>query len=86
MYIYIYISFSFCGISKFLFSFYYPQVSHNFTDIFKQLVPGGKAQLVMKKEPRNENSEEESQSQSESSSSQRSLKSFDEFSGISIKV
>lgn len=65
--------------------FTFKQVSHNFSDIFKQLVPGGKAQLVMKKEQRNENSEEETQSQSETSS-QRSMKSFDEFSGISIKV
>jgi len=68
--------------------FTFKQVSHNFTDCFKQLVHGGKAQLIMKKEKRDQqtDTEEDSQSQSESSSSQRSMKSFDEFTGISIKV
>lgn len=60
------------------------QVSHNFSDIFKQLVHGGKAQLIMKREAKD--SEEESQSSQSQSSSQRSTKSFDEFVGVSIKV
>lgn len=60
------------------------QVSHNFSDIFKQLVNGGKAQLIMKRETKD--SEEDSASQSSQTSSQRSMKSYDEFSGISIKV
>lgn len=64
--------------------FTFKQVSHNFSDIFKQLVPGGKAQLIMKKETR-DTEDESSQSQSDSAS-QRSGKNFDEFSGISIKV
>ena len=60
-------------------------MSHNFSDIFKQLVHGGKAQLIMKRAEANSNPEEESQSQSDSAS-QRSGKQYDEFSGISIKV
>lgn len=64
--------------------FTFKQVSHNFSDIFKHLVPGGKAQLIMKRAEARD-TEEDSQSQSESSS-QRSVKQFDEFSGISIKV
>ena len=68
-----------------VFSFF--QVSHNFSEIFKLLVNGGKAQLIMKRETKD--SEEESSSSQQSSqvtSSQRSAKTFDEFSGISIKV
>ncbi|XP_065648082.1 structural maintenance of chromosomes protein 3 isoform X2 [Hydra vulgaris] len=61
----------------------FKQVSQNFSEIFKQLVRGGKAQLIMKKELREE--EEHSHSQSDSSS-QRSMKNYDEFSGVSIKV
>lgn len=63
--------------------FTFKQVSHNFSDIFKQLVPAGKAQLIMKKETKD--SEEDSASQSADSSQGRG-KSYDEFSGISIKV
>uniref|UniRef100_A0A7M5WMF7 RecF/RecN/SMC N-terminal domain-containing protein n=1 Tax=Clytia hemisphaerica TaxID=252671 RepID=A0A7M5WMF7_9CNID len=67
--------------------FTFKQVSHNFSDIFKQLVSGGKAQLIMKRAEAKESIEEDSQSQStDQSSSQRSAKQYDEFSGISIKV
>jgi len=66
--------------------FTFKQVSHNFSDIFKQLVSGGKAQLIMKRAEAKESTEEDSQSQSTESSSQRSAKQYDEFSGISIKV
>ncbi len=30
---------------------FYHQMSHNFTEVFKQLVPHGKATLVMKTDP-----------------------------------
>ena len=59
------------------------QVSLNFSEIFKQLVPNGKAQLIMKKETKE--SEEDSSSQEQSSSSGRG-KTYDEYNGISIKV
>jgi len=62
--------------------FTFKQVSHNFSEFFKQLVTNGKAQLIMKKETKD--SEEESSSQDQSSGSRG--KSYDEYSGISIKV
>ncbi|XP_028403208.1 structural maintenance of chromosomes protein 3-like [Dendronephthya gigantea] len=80
--------------------FTFKQVSYNFTAVFKELVPHGKANLVMKTEgPPNLDEEsnlasssqqskddgESSQSQSSSSQSQSKLPS-DKFSGVSIKV
>lgn len=62
--------------------FTFKQVSVNFSDMFKQLVPAGKAQLIMKKEAKESESEE---STSQDSGSSRG-KAYDEYSGISIKV
>lgn len=66
--------------------FTFKQVSYNFTAVFKELVPRGKANLVMKTEaPQTDDEDESSQSQSSSSQSQSRLPS-DKFSGVSIKV
>ncbi|CAB3978967.1 structural maintenance of chromosomes 3-like [Paramuricea clavata] len=82
--------------------FTFKQVSYNFTAVFKELVPHGKANLVMKTEgPSNPDDDSNSQqsssqqskddggesSQSQSSSSQSQSKlPTDKFSGVSIKV
>ncbi|XP_027039126.1 structural maintenance of chromosomes protein 3-like [Pocillopora damicornis] len=63
--------------------FTFKQMSHNFTEVFKQLVPHGKATLVMKTDPVEQTEEEED---SEASQSQRSVPLVDQFTGISIKV
>lgn len=63
--------------------FTFKQMSHNFTEVFKQLVPHGKATLVMKTDPVEQTEEEED---SEGSQSQRSVPLVDQFTGISIKV
>lgn len=63
--------------------FTFKQMSHNFTEVFKQLVPHGKATLVMKTDPVEQMEEEED---SEGSQSQRSVPLVDQFTGISIKV
>jgi len=67
--------------------FTFKQVSHHFSEIFKQLVPSGKATLIMKNDAVDSQEEEESLPFSQrSSSSQRSMKPIDEFTGISIKI
>ncbi|KAL9982921.1 hypothetical protein ACROYT_G005036 [Oculina patagonica] len=65
--------------------FTFKQMSHNFTEVFKQLVPHGKATLVMKTDPVEQVEEEES-SEASQSESQRSVPLVDQFTGISIKV
>eukprot|EP01103_Thecamoeba_quadrilineata_P008850 TRINITY_DN1856_c0_g1_i1.p1 TRINITY_DN1856_c0_g1~~TRINITY_DN1856_c0_g1_i1.p1 ORF type:complete len:595 (-),score=158.67 TRINITY_DN1856_c0_g1_i1:24-1808(-) len=54
-------------------------VAKNFSDVFAQLVPGGKASLIMQKQKRAENAED-SQSEGEGSSKIR------QYTGIAIKV
>ncbi|XP_065071317.1 structural maintenance of chromosomes protein 3-like [Rhopilema esculentum] len=67
--------------------FTFKQVSHHFSEIFKQLVPSGKATLIMKTDAADSQEDEESVASSQrSSSSQRSMKPIDEFTGISIKI
>jgi len=65
--------------------FTFKQMSHNFSEVFKQLVPHGKATLVMKTDPL-EQAEEEDDSEASQSQSQRSVPLVDQFTGISIKV
>lgn len=65
--------------------FTFKQMSHNFSEVFKQLVPHGKATLVMKTDPV-EQAEEEEDSEASQSQSQRSVPLVDQFTGISIKV
>merc|ERR1719505_298199 len=69
--------------------FTFKQVSTNFAEIFKKLVPNGRASLKMKKETTEQTEEEQgssSQGQSESGSSQRSQKVYDQYSGVTITV
>ncbi|KAJ7385638.1 Structural maintenance of chromosomes protein 3 [Desmophyllum pertusum] len=63
--------------------FTFKQMSHNFSEVFKQLVSHGKATLVMKTDPVEQAEEEED---SEASQSQQSVPLVDQFTGISIKV
>lgn len=67
----------------------FKQVSTNFAEIFKKLVPNGRASLKMKKANATDtlpDEEEGSSSQGASSSSQRSSKKYDEYSGVSITI
>lgn len=62
--------------------FTFKQMSHYFSEVFKQLVSNGKASLVMKTDPVEQPEEEES----EASSQQSTVPLVDQFTGISIKV
>lgn len=68
--------------------FTFKQVSYNFTAVFKEMVPRGKAKLVMKTEEAaaTDDEGESSQSQASSSSQSQSKLPSDRFSGVSIKV
>lgn len=63
--------------------FTFKQMSHNFSEVFKQLVSHGKATLVMKTDPVEQPEEEDSEASSQQSSS---VPLVDQFTGISIKV
>lgn len=62
--------------------FTFKQMSHYFSEVFKQLVSNGKASLVMKTDPVEQPEDEES----EASSQQSTVPLVDQFTGISIKV
>lgn len=62
--------------------FTFKQMSHNFSEVFKQLVSNGKATLVMKTDPVDQPDEEDG----EGSSQQSTVPLVDQFTGISIKV
>eukprot|EP00794_Sanderia_malayensis_P005549 gene5549-6234_t len=67
--------------------FTFKQVSHYFSEIFKQLVPSGKATLIMKTSAADSQDEEDSVGSSQrSAASERSMRPIDEFTGISIKI
>eukprot|EP00112_Aurelia_sp_Birch-Aquarium-sp1_P006184 Seg1688.15 transcript_id=Seg1688.15/GoldUCD/mRNA.D3Y31 product="Structural maintenance of chromosomes protein 3" protein_id=Seg1688.15/GoldUCD/D3Y31 len=66
--------------------FTFKQVSHHFSDIFKQLVPSGKATLIMKTDAADSQEDDSEMSSQRSSSSQKSMRPIDEFTGISIKI
>lgn len=64
--------------------FTFKQVTHYFTEVFKELVPHGKATLVMKTDESANRQDDDDDSSA--SSSQRQVPQVDQFSGISIRV
>jgi len=63
----------------------FKQVSSHFADIFKTLVPGGKASLTLMKD-RTQDGDEDSSSQPSSEPSSSQGKIYDNYIGVSIKV